>query len=198
MTERAHIQSRLSRNRIVPAVRDLTRLRRALSAGPSVVIVFSPSIDMVVEMAGQAQQAGVLLLVHADMMEGIASDAAGLRFLARSGVGGVATTRAQTMTMAHQAGLVVTFRAFLIDSAALETVARIVERNHPDVVEALPAPVLSHLPSHYIDDLGVPILAGGLVRTKADVDAAIAAGATAISTSTEALWGASRLPVSTG
>jgi glycerol uptake operon antiterminator len=143
---------------------------------------------MVVEMAEQARQADALLLIHADMMEGIASDAAGLRFLARNGVAGVATTRTQTMTMAHQAGLLVTFRAFLIDSAALETVARIVERNHPDVVEALPAPILSHLPPHYMQDLGVPILAGGLVRTRADVDAAIAAGATAISTSTESLW----------
>jgi glycerol uptake operon antiterminator len=188
MNERTHIQHRLSRNRIVPAVRDLTRLRRALSARPSAVIVFSPSIDMVVEMAEQARQADALLLIHADMMEGIASDAAGLRFLARNGVGGVATTRTQTMTIAHQAGLLVTFRAFLIDSAALETVARIVERNHPDVVEALPAPILSHLPPHYMQDLGVPILAGGLVRTTADVDAAISAGATAISTSTESLW----------
>jgi glycerol uptake operon antiterminator len=198
MNERAHIKNRLSRYRIVPAVRDLTRLRRALSVGASVVIVFSPSIDMVVEMAEQAREADALLLIHADMMEGIASDAAGLRFLARNGIAGVATTRTQTMIMAHQAGLLVTFRAFLIDSAALETVARIVERNHLDVVEALPAPILSHLPAMYIQDLGVPILAGGLVRTKADVDAAIAAGATAISTSTESLWGASRLPVSTG
>jgi len=195
MNERTHIRSRLSRNHIVPAVRDLTRLRQALSVGASVVIVFSPSIDMVEEMAAQAQQADALLLVHADMMEAIASDAAGLRFLARIGVAGVATTRTQTMTMAHQAGLLVTFRAFLIDSAALVTVAKIVERNHPDVVEALPAPILSHLPPYYIDDLGVPILAGGLVRAQSDVDAAIAAGATAISTSTESLWGKSRLEV---
>lgn len=193
MNERAYIHGRLSRNPIVPAVRDITMLRHALSGRGSVVIVFSPSIHNIEEMAAQARQANVLLLVHADMMEGIASDAAGLRFLARSGVSGVATTRTQTMTLAHQAGLLVTFRAFLIDSAALETVARIVERSRPDIVEALPAPILPHLPSQYIEDLGVPILAGGLVRTMADVDAAIAAGATAVSTSTISLWGQTRL-----
>ena len=185
---RVNIRQYLARNPVVPAVRDLARLPHALAVGPSLVIVFAPSIDTVAEMARQARAAGVLLLVHADMMEGIASDAAGLRFLARVGVAGVATTRTQTMTLAHQAGLLVTFRAFLIDSAALETVARIVDRNHPDIVEALPAPVLAHLPPDYIADLGVPILAGGLVRTRHDVDAALAAGATAISTSTEALW----------
>src|SRR4051812_850956 len=113
MNERGRIHNRLVTNRIVPAVRDLSRLEQALSGGASVVIVFSPSLDIIEEMAAQARRANVLLLVHADMMEGIASDAAGLRFLARSGVAGVATTRTQTMTLAHQAGLLVTFRAFL-------------------------------------------------------------------------------------
>lgn len=122
------------------------------------------------------------------MMEGIASDAAGLRFLAERGVAGVATTRTQTMTLAHQAGLLVTFRAFLIDSAALVTVAKIVERNHPDIVEALPAPILAYLPPHYVNDLEVPVLAGGLIRSREDIDAALAAGASAVSTSDEKLW----------
>ena len=145
-------------------------------------------------MARQARAANALLLIHADMMEGIASDAAGLRFLAECGVAGVATTRTQTMTLAHQAGLLVTFRAFLIDSAALITVAKIVERNHPDIVEALPAPILAYLPPDYITDLEVPVLAGGLIRTREDIDAALVAGAAAVSTSNEALWNTTPRP----
>lgn len=182
----------------MPAVRDATRLRQALLAGAPLVIVFSPSLDAVGRMVAQAEAAGAKLLVHADMMEGIASDAAGFRFLAQCGIAGIATTRTQTMALAHQADLIVTFRAFLIDSAALSTVARIVERNHPDIVEALPAPILSHLPSGYISALGVPILAGGLIHTAKDVEAAIAAGATAVSTSTEALWGLGSAPGQAG
>src|SRR5690348_4632934 len=136
MNTRAVVQQYLTRNPVVPAVRDLTRLSQALAVGPSFVIVFAPAIDRVEAMAQQARAANVRLLMHADMMEGIASDAAGFRFLVECGVAGVATTRTQTMTLAHQAGLLVTFRAFLIDSAALITVAKIVERNHPDIVEA--------------------------------------------------------------
>ncbi len=188
MNKRAYIQQYLARNQVVPAVRDLTRLKAALLLHPSFIIVFSPVIDLVEEMAQQARAADVLLLIHADMMEGIASDAAGLRFLAQRGVAGVATTRTHTMTLAHQAGLLVTFRAFLIDSAALVTVAKIVERNHPDIVEALPAPILAYLPPHYITDLDVPVLAGGLIRSREDIDAALAAGAAAVSTSNEKLW----------
>ena len=74
---------------------------------------------------------------------------------------------------------------FPSDSAALETVSKIVERNHPDIVEALPAPILAHLPSHYIAGLGVPILAGGLICSRADIRAALVSGATAVSTSTD-------------
>jgi glycerol uptake operon antiterminator len=192
MNKQDYVHHYLARNHVVPAVRDLTRLKQALSVGASFIIVFAPSIDQVEEMAKQARAADVLLLIHADMMEGIASDAAGLRFLARCGVAGVATTRTQTMTLAHQAGLLVTFRAFLIDSAALVTVAKIVERNHPDIVEALPAPILAYLPPRYIADLGAPVLAGGLVRTRQDIDAAIGAGAIAVSTSNQTLWGKTR------
>jgi glycerol uptake operon antiterminator len=192
LSDRIDLRYRLTANRVVPAVRDVTRLPQALAVSPSLVIVFNPSLDHIKETAAQVRAAGALLLVHADMMEGIASDAAGLRFLARSGVSGVATTRTQTMQAAHQAGLLVTFRAFLIDSAALETVNKIVERNHPDIVEALPAPILAHLPGRYIAGLGVPILAGGLISSRADISAALASGATAVSTSTESLWGASK------
>jgi glycerol uptake operon antiterminator len=192
LSDRIDLCYRLTANRVVPAVRDVTRLPQALAVSPSLVIVFNPSLDHIKETAAQVRAAGALLLVHADMMEGIASDGAGLRFLARSGVSGVATTRTQTMQLAHQAGLLVTFRAFLIDSAALETVSKIVERNHPDIVEALPAPILGRLPARYIAGLGVPILAGGLISTRADISAALASGATAVSTSTESLWGASK------
>jgi glycerol uptake operon antiterminator len=38
------------------------------------------------------------------------------------------------------------------------------------------------------DRLDVPILAGGLIRTEADVDNAIKAGAAGITTSRKALW----------
>jgi len=36
---------------------------------------------------------------------------------------------------------------------------------------------------------GIPILAGGLIRTKEDVQQALNAGATAVTTSREDLWG---------
>jgi glycerol uptake operon antiterminator len=195
MNTRMVVQQYLTRNPVVPAVRDVTRLAQALAVGPSFVIVFSPAIHLVEEMARQARAADVRLLIHADMMEGIASDAAGLRFLAQCGVAGIATTRTQTMTLARQAGLLVTFRAFLIDSAALITVAKIVERNHPDIVEALPAPILAYLPPGYIADLEVPVLAGGLILTQADIAAALASGAAAVSTSKEALWRSSAVLV---
>jgi glycerol uptake operon antiterminator len=179
----------LARVRIVPAVRDISRLPIALASGAPLVIAFSPSLDTLHTVVRQVKDAGAELIVHADMMEGIASDAVGLRFLAKCGVAGIATTRTQTLALGRQAGLLITFRAFLIDSTALTTVARIVERNHPDIVEALPAPILSHLPGGYISGLGVPVLAGGLVNTMKDVESALSSGAIAVSTSNESLWG---------
>lgn len=188
MATKLDIQEILARNPIVPAVRDRARLSYALKGSAAAVIVFSPSIEDVASIAARAKEAGAILIVHADMMEGISSDAAGLRFLADSGVTGIATTRTQTMSQARAAGLIVTFRAFLLDSSALVTVAKIVEHNHPDIVEALPAPILSHLPPGFVKLLKVPVLAGGLINSMTDVSAALASGAAAVSTSNESLW----------
>ncbi len=184
----AELRRVLADARVVPAVRRHNHVSRALASRPPFVILLTPSLETLPEIAVHASELGVRLLIHADMIEGIASDAVGLRFLARLGVTGIATTRAHTMGLARQAGLMVTFRAFLIDSGALATVEHIVQKNRPDIVELLPAPILAHLPPGYIDTLGVPALGGGLIQTQADVEATLAAGATAVSTSTESLW----------
>ena len=76
MNQKPNIPDLLARNPIIPAIRDRSRLPQALAGNASVVIVFSPSIEDVASIANRAQEAGAILIVHADMMEGISSDAA--------------------------------------------------------------------------------------------------------------------------
>lgn len=57
----------------------------------------------------------------------------------------------------------------------------------PDVVEIMPG-VVSKKIREFSEKVSNDILAGGLVEFKEDVDEAIAAGATAVSTADRELW----------
>ena len=60
-------------------------------------------------------------------------------------------------------------------------------RSNPDIVEVLPGVILPSI-AGMIPRFAVPVLAGGFVRTPADVRAVLAAGAVGVTTSSAALW----------
>lgn len=78
-------------------------------------------------------------------------------------------------------------RIFLLDSLSLETSYRTFEKVKPDIVEILPGIA----PSMIKEDRNktqVLVIAGGLIRTKEEMEASLQAGASAVSTSSQNLW----------
>ena len=65
-------------------------------------------------------------------------------------------------------------RAFVIDSKAIESLAREAESAAPDVVEMLPAP-MPRVVRRLAQSLRAPLIAGGLITDKEDVLAALSA-----------------------
>ena len=79
-------------------------------------------------------------------------------------------------------------RCFIIDSSALHTGAQLLSQCKPDYVEVLPG-VSSKIIRLAVQHYRIPVIAGGLIAEAQDIDAAIAAGAAAVSTSQATLWG---------
>ena len=75
----------------------------------------------------------------------------------------------------------------IIDSAAYENVEKCTKAIQPDCVELMPG-VMPKVIQQMTKKLSVPVIAGGLISDKEDIIAALDAGATAISTTKEALW----------
>ena len=73
---------------------------------------------------------------------------------------------------------------------SLETGIRNIQSVLPDAVEVLPG-IASKIIKSMENEVRVPIIAGGLIQTKKDIMEAISAGAMAISTSKQELWGLS-------
>ncbi len=174
---------------VIPACRTEADFACALRLpqAPSLIILFG-DINSLPDILMRANAAGKLLLIHLDLLDGVGRDRAGIQFLAKLGVKGLVTTKPQLGKLARQEGMRVIQRMFLLDSESLRTGIHILKGFRPDAIEALPAST----PASVLDELkaamDVPILAGGLVRSREDVRQAVANGACAVSTSQRELW----------
>jgi len=162
----------------------------AIRHGIGVLFILGEDIFALQESVSKAHASGRLILAHVDLIKGVGRDEAGVRFLARHlHVDGILTTRGNLIGPAKREGLIAVQRLFVLDSESLEAGLPAVERAAPDAVEVLPGVILPLIASRLGGAALPPLIAGGLIRTRAQVAEILAAGAIAISTGAEALWG---------
>ena len=88
---------------------------------------------------------------------------------------------------AQQLGVVGILRAFLLDSMSVDTLLQQLESSRPDYVEVLPG-ILPTIIREITQKTDIPLIAGGLIRSKQDVIQALQAGVTAVSSSSPKVW----------
>jgi len=176
---------------VVAGLRDSARVEAAIRQGVSVLFILGEDIFALQASVAKAHADGRLILAHVDLIKGLGRDDAGVRFLARNlGVDGILTTRANLVSPARREGLIAVQRLFVLDSESLEAGLPTVEKATPDAVEVLPGVILPAITQELARRGALPpVIAGGLIRTIAQVEAVLAAGAVAVSTSEPSLWG---------
>ena len=173
--------------RVCAAVRTKEDFELALKSKVDVIFLLYSSILTIESYINKAHKAGKKIFIHMDFAEGIGKDRAGLEFLKKMGVNGILTTRTNLIRPAKDMGLITIQRFFIVDSHSVDTAVESIRIAKPDVVEIMPG-VVSKKIKEFAQKVSTDILAGGLVEFKEDVDAAIAAGATAVSTADVELW----------
>ena len=133
-------------------------------------------------------EAGKLAVVHIDLVDGLSSrEIAVDSLIALCSPDGIISTRPTLIRRARHRGLLTVQRAFILDSLSLTSLSGQLEQGKPDFVEILPG-IMPRVIAEISARTQVPVIAGGLLRDKADVMAAMRAGATAVSTSAPGLW----------
>lgn len=128
------------------------------------------------------------MIYHVDLIRGIKSDDFATEYICQEFKPfGLISTKSSVIQKAKQKGVLAVQRIFLIDSHALEKSYQLIEKTRPDYIEVLPG-AMPWMIKEVKDRLDTPILAGGLIRTKEEVQNALNAGATAITTSKMDLW----------
>lgn len=178
----------LEQQPLLPAARRMKELEKLLGGSYTYIVLLDCHISQLQSIMELARASGKKMLLHADLIEGLKNDEYAAEFLCQMlRPAGLISTRASVIAKTKQNGLLAIQRLFLLDSGALEKSYKLLERTRPDYIEVLPG-VMPHMIREVKERTGIPILAGGLIRTAQDVELAIEAGATAVTTSNSDLW----------
>jgi glycerol uptake operon antiterminator len=136
----------------------------------------------------QGPTAHLPVMLHIDLLAGLTSDEAGLRYLAGlDGIDGIITVRSHLVAPARRLGLASILLLFLQDGRSVDRGLHVIEQSHPDMIELVPGVAALETASQF-DKLPVPRIAGGLVRRDSLVRDLLASGCAAVSTSNAGLW----------
>lgn len=181
----ADIQERLEICPLVAAVHG-DRFDQALESPTEIVFVLEGTVMTVAEQIRRAHEKNKAIFVHIDLMRGIGKDRCGVEYLVDLGVDGIISTRASLIKSAKELGVIAIQRYFAVDSQGIESIRDMIGATRPDFIEILPGVVNKVIARFAADD--IPVIAGGLIETKAEVTAALGCGAVAVSTGTQELW----------
>ena len=184
-----HLQSYFEKNPVIAGVRNNSSLKKALNSEVIALFILYGSIMDLPEIMKQAEKHDKLIFLHIDLIKGIAQDKMGIKYLAQNNLcDGIVSTKSNLIKTAMKLDLMAIQRLFLLDSAALKTGKNFILNNKPDAVEILPGIAAPYFIEHINNKNLCPVIAGGLIREKKEVNKIIKNGALAVSTSNEKLW----------
>jgi glycerol uptake operon antiterminator len=102
-------------------------------------------------------------------------------------VDGIVSTRVNVISLAKKHNVIGIQRLFALDSHVLEHNVRISRKIRPDYIEVLPG-IIPGIMEEIHEKTGIPLIAGGLIRTEEDIRSALNNGASAVTTSNRELW----------
>ena len=173
---------------VIAAVKTDEALTAALASPCSAVFLLASTLLTVDGLVHRIHDAGKLAVVHIDLVDGLSSREIAVDSLnALCHPDGIISTRPTLIRRARHRGLLTVQRAFILDSLSLTSLSGQLEQGKPDFVEILPG-IMPRVIAEISARTQVPVIAGGLLRDKADVMAAMRAGGAAVSTSAPSLW----------
>ena len=174
------------KSKVIAAVRTEKEVLSALETAVETVFYLAPSVFSLGPAVEKAHQRGKQIFIHMDLAEGIGRDRTGLRFVASCGADGVISTKGQLIRFGKELGLFTVQRFFAVDSSGAASIGDMFQSTNPDLIEIMPG-VVTKVIRQYAQN-GIPVIAGGLIQTKAEVMDALSSGAVAVSIGKPELW----------
>lgn len=180
-----NITDALERTPIIAAA-DSSGWQKAIMSDAEVLFHLSANIMTIQSDIQKAKANNKHIFVHIDLAEGIGRDKTGIKWLSQLGADGIISTKAQLIRSAKECGLIAIQRFFALDSKGMNSISEMINITKPDLIEIMPGVIPKAL--SLFSEKGIPVIAGGLIETKAEITAALGSGAIAVSTGKSRLW----------
>ena len=174
----------LRKRPIIAAFRDVKSLHVEELDSIGVLFILGGTIFDLPGIIGKAATSGKLVFVDIDLIKGVGKDAPGIQYLARE----IITTRSNLIKSARKEGLVSVQRIFVLDSESLTGGLNVIEKSTPDAVEILPGLILPKIMDRIRARTSVPVIAGGLITRREEIQGILSSGAIGVSTTTSGLF----------
>lgn len=180
---------RIQVNPIIAAVNDLAKLEAAIEAPSEIIFLLTGNILNLKDIVKRVKENGKDIYIHLDLMEGFSRDAIALRYIHQQiRPDGIITTKSSLVKFAKEMNIFSIQRLFIIDSLSLETGIKSIHSTKPNAIEVLPG-IMPKVIRKINSETKIPIIAGGLIIDKEDVIESLKAGAVAVSTTKDTVWG---------
>lgn len=180
--------ARLARYKIIASVKEAKHLEKAAEARLSAVVLSIGNIGVIKGYVDFFKSRDIAVFLHLERIGGISYDREGIAFLSHYvRPDGIVTTRNTLVKLAKKQGLLTIQRHFLVDSDALKSGLQSIQETQPDAVELMPG-LLPEFIEEYRSVLDTPIIAGGLIRKREQMEQVLQHGATAVSVGSPSLW----------
>lgn len=173
---------------VAAAIKSNEDMDVALAADAMLLFILKGDAFQLAPFVAQAHKRGKGVVVHVDLVSGVGKDRAGIQYLRQIGVDAIITSKSHLIAAGRAEGLTTIQRLLLLDDSAFETGVKTIARALPDIVEVLPGIIFPEVAAKLQQSLAGPFIAGGFIRTAADVARVQAAGGILTSSSNYALW----------
>lgn len=174
------IVASLQKPELIPAV---------INSNVRIVMISSGDIFNIVEISQQLRKHNKMVLVHVDMIGGMARDKVAIRYLKEKvDVDGIVTPNGQLVASGHKEGLVTAQRIFAHDTPSVVSGINALRQSKPDFIEIMPGVAVLKVYEEVRKHFQQPIIAAGLIKSSQDVKQILKAGAVGADTSNPSLW----------
>ena len=174
---------------VITAVKDDAGLNHAMGRDCAIVFILYGNICNIGDIVETIKEHGKLAIVHVDLIVGLSFKEIAVDFIKENTrADGIISTKPMLVKRAKELGLIGGQRTFMIDSIALDNTKKQLATFRPDFMEIMPG-VMPKVLRRVRENTSVLLVAGGLLSDKQDIMAAFQAGADAVSTTKEELWG---------
>ncbi|MFA1512822.1 glycerol-3-phosphate responsive antiterminator [Priestia aryabhattai] len=188
MNKEADFLQQLGQDRLIASIKSPKNLEQFLETEIRAAFLLTGNISVIKRYVDLLKQHNRMVFLHIEKIPGISYDREGLKFLAKFvKPTGIVTTKSSLINYAKQEGLVAIQRLFLVDTDAVAQGLKTVQDIKPDALELMPG-LIPEMIEKIVKKTNIPIITGGLIQHESHIQAALKAGATAVSTGKSWLW----------